>query len=113
MHLGGGAHALAIQILGNPDDAADAVHDSLARALERPDSYDASKGPVKPWFLRMVRNRCIDLLRKRKPTDDRINEIPDRAHCTIVTSTANCCGRHSRLFAVVDSSGLHGARNRG
>ena len=79
VHLGGGAHALATQILGNPDDAADAVHDSLARALEQPHSYDASKGPVKPWFLRMVRNRCIDLLRKRKQTDDRIDEIPDRA----------------------------------
>ena len=73
--LGGGAHALAIQILGNPDDAADAVHDSLARALERQDTYDARKGPLKPWFLQMVRNRCIDLLRKRRPTDDRVDEI--------------------------------------
>jgi RNA polymerase sigma-70 factor (ECF subfamily) len=74
--LGGGAHALAIQILGNPDDAADAVHDSLATALERQHTYDAHKGPLKPWFLRMVRNRCIDLLRKRRPTDDRVDEIP-------------------------------------
>jgi len=74
--LGGGAHALAIQILGNPDDAADAVHDSLATALERPHTYDSAKGPLKPWFLRMVRNRCIDLLRKRRPTDDRVDELP-------------------------------------
>ncbi|MGI9262561.1 MAG: RNA polymerase sigma factor [Woeseiaceae bacterium] len=76
VQLGGGAHALAIQILGNPDDAADAVHDSLATALERQHMYDARKGPLKPWFLRMVRNRCIDLLRKRKPTDDRVDELP-------------------------------------
>lgn len=75
--LGGGAHALAVQILGNPDDAADAVHDSLAKALERQHLYDARKGPLKPWFLRMVRNRCIDLLRKRRPTDDRVDEIHD------------------------------------
>lgn len=75
--LGSGAHALAIQILGNPDDAADAVHDSLATALERQHTYDARKGPLKPWFLRMVRNRCIDLLRKRRPTDDRVDEIAD------------------------------------
>ena len=32
--LGGGAHALAIQILGNADDAADAVHDAVAMAYE-------------------------------------------------------------------------------
>jgi len=75
VQLGGGAHALAIQILGNVDDAADAVHDSLTRALENEHAYDAGKGPLKPWFLRIVRNRCIDLIRKRRPTDDRIDEI--------------------------------------
>jgi RNA polymerase sigma-70 factor (ECF subfamily) len=79
VHLGGGAHALAIQILGNADDAADAVHDSLARALENQHTYDAKKGPLKPWFLRMVRNRCIDLLRKRRQTDHRVDDLADDA----------------------------------
>lgn len=73
-HLGGGAHALAIQILGNADDAADAVHDALATALSKPDSYDADKGPLKPWFMRVVRNRCLDMLRRQRsgtvPVDD-------------------------------------------
>lgn len=55
--LGGGAHALAIQILGNTHDAQDAVHDAFATALARPGAYDANKGPLKPWFLRVVRNR--------------------------------------------------------
>ena len=68
--LGGGAHVLAIQILGNADDAADAVQDALTTALGRPGAYDAGKGPLKPWFLRIVRNRCIDLLRRRRVTDD-------------------------------------------
>jgi RNA polymerase sigma-70 factor (ECF subfamily) len=77
VHLGGGAHALAIQILGNVDDAADAVHDALTTALDRPGAYQAEKGPLKPWFLRMVRNRCIDLIRRRKPTDNRVDEIAD------------------------------------
>jgi len=77
VHLGGGAHALAIQILGNVDDAADAVHDALTTALDRPGAYRAEKGPLKPWFLRMVRNRCIDLIRRRKPTDNRVDEIAD------------------------------------
>ncbi len=64
--LGGGAHALAIQILGNVDDAQDAVHDAFATALDEPGAYDARKGPLKPWFLRVVRNRCIDMLRRRR-----------------------------------------------
>ncbi|MEM1175236.1 MAG: sigma-70 family RNA polymerase sigma factor [Pseudomonadota bacterium] len=68
--LGGGAHALATQILGNADDAADAVHDAYATVLSKPEAYDSNKGPLKPWFLRVVRNRCIDIRRKRR--DERL-----------------------------------------
>lgn len=66
--LGGGAHALATQILGNADDAADAVQDAFATALNQPEKYDSRKGPLKPWFMRVVHNRCIDMLRRRRPT---------------------------------------------
>lgn len=66
VRLGGGAHALAIQILGNVEDAADAVQDAFATVLARPAAYDARKGPLKPWFLRIVRNRCVDMLRRRR-----------------------------------------------
>ena len=73
--LGGGAQALALQILGNTEDAADAVHDSIATALGRPSAYDPSRGPLKPWFLRLVRNRCIDLLRRRRPQSDKVEKL--------------------------------------
>lgn len=63
--LGNGAHALAIQILGNTQDAADAVQEAFATALSRPGAYDPGKGPLRPWFMRVVRNRCIDMLRGR------------------------------------------------
>ena len=75
--LGGGAHALAIQILGNPDDAADAVHDAFAVALEKPQAFDAKKGALKPWFLRVVRNRCIDMLRRRRGASLPVEELVD------------------------------------
>lgn len=76
-HLGNGAHALAIQILGNREDAADAVHDAFATVLARPSAYDQSRGALKPWFLRVVRNRCIDLLRKRRPAGVPVEQLPD------------------------------------
>jgi RNA polymerase sigma-70 factor (ECF subfamily) len=75
--LGGGAHALATQILGNADDAADAVHDAFETALSRPRSYDSSKGPLKPWFLRVVRNRCLDMIRRRRPSAMPVEELVD------------------------------------
>jgi RNA polymerase sigma-70 factor (ECF subfamily) len=67
--LGGGAHALAIQILGNPDDAADAVHDAFATVLAKPQAFDDKRGPLRPWFLTVVRNRCLDMLRRRRGSD--------------------------------------------
>ncbi|NOX70625.1 MAG: RNA polymerase sigma factor [Gammaproteobacteria bacterium] len=77
--LGGGAHALAFQILGNPDDASDAVQDSFAKVLGKPDTYDIDKGPLKPWFLRVVRNRCLDLLRRRRPVGDPVERLVDKS----------------------------------
>jgi len=79
VHIGNGAHALATQILGNPDDAADAVHDAFAKALSRPGAYDERKGPLAPWFLRLLRNHCIDLLRRRRPGSELIDTLPDAA----------------------------------
>ncbi len=63
--VGPGAHALATQMLGNRDDAADAVQDALRSVLERGGSYDPGRGPYSAWFLAIVRDRCIDLLRSR------------------------------------------------
>ena len=79
VQLGGDAHALAIQILGNPEDAADAVHDAFETALAKPGSYDERKGPLRPWFLRVVRNRCIDMLRRRQGSDVPVEQLVDTA----------------------------------
>ena len=77
VQLGNGAHALATQMLGNADDAADAVHDAFAKALGKPAAYDAQKGSLKPWFLRVVRNSCIDLIRRRRPGESDVEELRD------------------------------------
>lgn len=77
VQLGNGAHAMATQMLGNADDAADAVHDVFAKVLKKPDAYNASQGALTPWFLRVLRNHCIDLIRRRRPGDDKIEELRD------------------------------------
>jgi RNA polymerase sigma-70 factor (ECF subfamily) len=75
VQLGNGAHVLATQMLGNADDAADAVHDAFAKVLMNPGAYDAGKGPLKPWFLRLVRNRCIDMIRRRRTGSVDVDEL--------------------------------------
>lgn len=56
---------LALQLLGNPDDAMDVVQDSLMRFLTNLHRFDPRR-PVRPWLYRIVRNRVIDLARRRK-----------------------------------------------
>lgn len=75
--MGNGAHALAIQILGNADEAADAVQDAIAKVLGKPAAYDARKGALTPWFLRLVRNHCIDLLRRRRAAGVEIDRLQE------------------------------------
>jgi RNA polymerase sigma-70 factor (ECF subfamily) len=77
VQLGNGAHALALQMLGNSDDATDAVHDAFVKVLKKPGSYDAGSGPLTPWFLRVVRNQCIDLIRRRRPAHSNVEELID------------------------------------
>lgn len=74
-----GAHVLAMQILGKREDALDVVQDAITSTLTRPEAYQAEKGPLKPWFLRVVRNRCIDLLRQIHPSDVSVEELQDNA----------------------------------
>ena len=61
--------ALAIQLLGRHEDAADVVQDSL-RKLVHSGQYDAQRGPKRAWFLKVVRNGALDVLRKRKADDE-------------------------------------------
>ena len=77
IQLGNGAHALATQMLGNVDDAADAVHDAFVKALGKPDAYNPNTGPLTPWFLRVVRNHCIDLIRRRRPAYEDVDQLSD------------------------------------
>jgi RNA polymerase sigma-70 factor (ECF subfamily) len=77
VQLGNGAHALATQMLGNVDDAQDAVHDAFLKVLGKPEAYDAGSGPLRAWFMRVVRNHCIDLIRRRRPATDDVERLSD------------------------------------
>lgn len=77
VQLGNGAHVLAMQILGNHDDATDAVHDAYVKVMKKPGSYKPGHGPLAPWFMRIVRNHCIDMLRRRRPSVADVDELHD------------------------------------
>jgi RNA polymerase sigma-70 factor (ECF subfamily) len=46
--------------------AEEATHDVFLGIWQRPDAYDASRGPFAGWLFRVARNRAIDLFRRRR-----------------------------------------------
>lgn len=58
-------YLLALQLLGNPEDALDVAQDSLLSFFTKLNRFQAER-PVKPWLLAIVRNRAHDLMRRRK-----------------------------------------------
>ena len=59
------AYLLAVQLLGNADDALDATQDALLSFYDTLDRFESAR-PVRPWLYSIVRNRCRDLLRRRR-----------------------------------------------
>jgi RNA polymerase sigma-70 factor, ECF subfamily len=63
----GAALRIAAALLGDEDDARDAVQDAFVRAFGALDRFDPER-PFLPWLLAIVRNRSRDLLRARRPS---------------------------------------------
>lgn len=60
-------HALAL--LGNPEDAAEACQDSFTSAFGSMPRLDELT-EFYPWFYRILRNRCLNILSRRKTALD-------------------------------------------
>ena len=59
------AMALALNMLGNREDAEDACQEAFTRIYLNLDKFDL-QSPFKNWFYTILSNRCLDLLRKRR-----------------------------------------------
>jgi len=54
----------ALRLVGNHEDAQDLSQDAFARAYRHLDRFDTAR-PFYPWFYRILRNLCINHLRKK------------------------------------------------
>ncbi len=58
---------LCCRLLGAGEEARDAAQEAFVRAYTGIRDFDARQ-PFAAWVLRIARNHCIDLLRRRRPT---------------------------------------------
>ena len=80
------AYVLALQLVGNRDDALDIAQDALLRLFQHLGRV-APDRPVRPWLFAIVRNRARDLWRSRaaRPSES-LDARPDlSAHLTAPT----------------------------
>lgn len=69
------AYNLARWLVGNDHDAEDAVQEAKVKAFR---SLASHRGPdTKPWFLAIVRNTCMNLLRQRNRRGEFEEDPPD------------------------------------
>lgn len=65
-HLAPWVLGLAERILGDTDEAEEVLSDAFVQVWSRIHQHDARRGPLVPWVLSIVRNRALDLLRRRR-----------------------------------------------
>jgi RNA polymerase sigma-70 factor (ECF subfamily) len=56
---------LALQLMGNREDAMDVAQEALLRFFKTLHRFD-SRRPVRPWLFQIVRNRVVDLYRRQR-----------------------------------------------
>ena len=64
-------HGLCFRLLRDAEEARDAAQESFVRAYAAVGTYDPAQ-PFAPWVLRIARNHCLDLLRRRTPAAQKL-----------------------------------------
>src|SRR5579859_3276440 len=61
----GGLYNFSLRMLGRADDAADVAQETFVQLFTHLGQLDEHE-PIAPWLFRVARNRCIDVIRRRR-----------------------------------------------
>ena len=62
-------YSVAIRVLNDSSEAEDVMQETFIRVWQNPGAFTAGRGSLGGWLMVVARNRAIDKLRRRKPTD--------------------------------------------
>jgi RNA polymerase sigma-70 factor (ECF subfamily) len=62
-------YSVALRVLRDPSAAEDILQEIFMQIWRNPDSFSAARGSLGGWLAVVARNRSIDALRRKRPTD--------------------------------------------
>jgi RNA polymerase sigma-70 factor, ECF subfamily len=62
-------YSVALRVLRDPASAEDVLQEIFMQVWRNPDSFSAARGSLGGWLAVVSRNRSIDALRRKRPTD--------------------------------------------
>jgi RNA polymerase sigma-70 factor, ECF subfamily len=66
--------SVAMRVLRDAGNAEDVMQEVFIQLWENPRMFQAGRGSLGAWLLVVARNRAVDLLRRRRPTDS-VDEV--------------------------------------
>jgi RNA polymerase sigma-70 factor (ECF subfamily) len=84
------AAALAHQMLRDPTLAEDAVQEAFVRVIHKRRQYVSSR-PFSHWFYAILRNICIDMLRRKSRESQAVRHLSHRIKCCVPREPVSEC----------------------
>jgi len=70
-------HAVALRIVGDPDDAEEVLEDTFWQAWRQAGRYEETRGGLSTWLVMIARSRAVDRVRaRRRVREERWDELP-------------------------------------
>jgi RNA polymerase sigma-70 factor, ECF subfamily len=79
-------YSVALRVLRDPATAEDVLQEIFMRVWRHPESFSATRGSLGGWLAVVARNRAIDCLRRRRPTDP-VEEVTLASTCNLGNET--------------------------
>jgi len=75
-------YSVALRVLRDPAAAEDVLQEIFMQVWRSPDSFTSAKGSLGGWLAVVARNRSIDLLRRKRPTDS-VDDVVLASSCNL------------------------------
>jgi len=62
-------YSVALRVLRDRGEAEDVMQDIFVQVWRNPGAFVSGKGSLAGWLVVVARNRCIDMIRRRRPAD--------------------------------------------